>query len=414
MSYTGALNIQSYINSGETTWDNALTRALAALPANGGAIYFPAGAYNPNTSSYLGAYKFANANSISGSVALYGDGPESSVIMTTNLTADTFDITGGGVTVEALSFQCSGTKSGGSYLNISGSNCTVSNIGMTGAYKGITITGAAATVENCYMNQFVSGATGITITQTTSALGSPLRLRNVVMNGPGTSASYGIVVTNTTDLNITDCDIDNMNFGLALIPGTSQTAANVRAVNTYFDGGSSVGETAGILISPSYGQTAGTGTVYNCTFTGCWASGAKSGVRVETSSATSGAAVGQIEFIGLQAIKNTSGSGISLGPVATGTTVSGITISGGLFSNNAFGIYVNPGVTDFSIQGVKAGAYPTANSNYGIAVSSGSPAANRYLITNNLVYGNTVGSVSDGGGPDKFVGSTTGAGANLA
>ena len=212
----------------------------------------------------------------------------------------------------------------------------------------------------------------------------------------------GIQVVNTSDLNITDCEIDSMGTALLINPGSGQSVSNLRALDTYFDGGPTGSHhVAGVVANPT-----GSGSVVNLLFTGCWASG-QSGSGFTFQNSGTGAVTG-VELIGCQALGN-SGAGIALG---SGSNISAIKISGGIFCGNAYGIYVNPGVTDFVIEGVRAGNYTGGANGIGIVIASGS--SDRYIITNNLLHGNTSGAISDAGtGTNKFVGGTSGAGANL-
>lgn len=111
-----------------------------------------------------------------------------------------------------------------------------------------------------------------------------------------------------------------------------------------------------------------------------------------------------IRFIGGSAIQNGE-NGVVVEAGALHTSFTGFTAAENSFSvPNRVGIYFQPGVTDFSVTGCHLGGDLGigGQQDHGVRVEGG--ASDRYVITGNIVSGNLVSGVEDGGtGKEKLV-----------
>jgi hypothetical protein len=180
-------------------------------------------------------------------------------------------------------------------------------------------------------------------------------------DGPNIAA-YGILVQNNVALTISNTSVIQMGVGLGLISTqTSENVLNIVVSNCYFDNC-----TAPVKILAS-----GTGSVNRITFTNVWASSSQgSGENGITITNTSANEIGGFSFVDCQCFMNL-GAGMSING-ASGSVISDVSIIGGMFSQNVYGIYLGKYIYGIKIIGAsigKGGAF-IGNSNTGLFVDT--------------------------------------------
>jgi hypothetical protein len=380
-------NVKNFgaIGNGSTDDTAAIQAAVNSL-TSGGMVFFPAGTYKVSskiTSTVRG-------------VVFSGVGPQGSILSTSSATIDVLSISGWDSGVEMLGFASSVTRTGGSFIAITGAFSYVERCRLDGHYCGININSPAApvSVRNCVLHNAVPASTapnggGIWI----NVPGTDVTLEGLLLlNDTATAPTYGINVKSVGALMLDNSDIVGQGTALLVNPGSGQTAQAIYATNTYFD--TCVGNC--VSIEPASG-----GNVLWVKFSNVWASpanGGKNGIFISGDAGVV-ADVNISNFV----CHNDFGPASS-GILFQGANVRNVTVSNGMCAGYVYGVAAGPGVSDFTISGISAGSYdPTTPSNtYGIVVSSG--ASDRYIITNNRVHGNSSGGVIDNGtGVNKIV-----------
>ena len=354
----------------------------ACVAAAGGTIYVPHGRFKVSGS--------ININGANGPV-LAGDGAYNTTLFSTTSNIDVLVASGNAVEIRNLTLTSTPAQTGGALIyGNKTANITLLGVNFSNYNVGFYSQDNLVTVRDCTFSGGIPGR-GIGIFVDGGAGGGVID--NVVMTPPGRNSQpyAGIEVVQAGAVLISNSNIIQQGTDLYINPGANQGAFAIFAVNTYFDSAVS-----GLIIQPSGG-----GGVQRVLFSNCWFSSHTSGGGGVVIENGGGGATSSVSFENCIAIQN-SGSGISI------NDGSDITVRGGIFGGNVYGIYVGPNVSDFSVEGVSAGAYSTVgNSQYGIVVSGGS--TDHYIVANNRVRGNAVGGVYDAGtGANKFVGNNIG------
>lgn len=369
---------------------NAINALVAANGVAGGVVYFPPGKYLISS-----VVPVTHSN-----IFLVGDGPGTVTLFPATATQDIFDISGAGSVVQGMSINSflSGGQTAGFFISQSGSNSRVSNVSMNAAHGGISLTGSIQVVELVNITSPTNGSTGIFVNSGGGPAGAYTWINKVFMNGTGATPNSGITIANSGDFIIENCEIEFMSTGLAITPGNGASASGW-VVNTYFDNS----QFNGILISPS-----GTGQANQIRIDNVWTGNLHASAVGINILSTGSNPVSDIYITGMlspnAALSNIVG-------VTVGAGVSKVTIANCQISGVTYGIFVNPVVTDLTIQGNQIHNYSTA----GIVIGAG--ASNRYIITNNQLFNSGVAAsaIIDGGsGTNKFVGGATGAGLNIS
>lgn len=373
-------NVKAYGAKGDGVTDDtaAIQAAINAVPSGGGIVLLPPGVYLVSTVT------------LPSNVTLQGSGPSATFIRGSSATADIIQInTATAVTVQSLAVNnVLGTRTSGTGLHITSCReVRITDVDVYGQGIGIVVDGASTT--EIYIERGVYG--GITATSGIGIwINAPVNgpsadhfIRGIVMDGgTGTQPLAGIRIQYSGGTWISDCDVIHMGTGLLCDPELSGKSVNWLFVNnSAFD----TSTNQGICINA---QVAGA-TVTGCQFTGCWSSNnGNNGVLIEGGGGT----VNGLRFVGLRAYTNT-GQGVHI--VAGTTMPQWIDIIGSHLSGNANGVYVDAGITDFSVIGSRIGntGQGSAQSN-GVYIAAG--ASDRYAIVGNDLNNNTT-SLNDGG-----------------
>ena len=349
------------------------TQINAAITASQGkCIYFPAGTY-----CYNGNGPFLDTGT-----TVQGDGRNASVIKVTTATPPhVFHAAGRGSGIRSLGFIAGVTQTSGCWAKITGIESFIEDFAMTGDFNGIYFSASVGTIRNGRMQFAAAGATRIFATGGDNSQ----VIDGVLMgaqDGPNIAA-YGILVQNNVALTITNTSVIQMGIGLGLIsPQTSDLVLNVSVSDCYFDNC-----TAPVKILAS-----GTGSVNRVTFSNVWASSSQgageNGVTIINTSANE---IGGFSFTNCQFCLNL-GSGIAItGAVAS--VISDVTIIGGIFAQNVFGIYLGKYIYGVKIIGasIGKGGLFNANSNTGLFVDTN---VDNLLCSDNIITFNTVKQVN--------------------
>lgn len=362
------INVQDYgaLDDDSTNNDAAFADALAAMPAAGGSMYFPC----RNT----GKYRVSNTFELSKPGLYFGDG-RASVIKTTHATNNVFEITTIGVEVSKLSFSSSVTRTGGTYVEVSGSDFRLTDFYMDNFYNGVHIpsdTQVIITVEGGYVWNCVDNGTFAIIES-----GFDISFRDIIFNTEHNPFA-GFYITNAGDITVEDCNIIHGTNDIIIAPGTDQVVTSFWANNCFFDTA-----TRGIFIAPS-----SNGVVGRCIFDETWfSSHSNSGCTISTADS---ATVEGIDFVNCHAFLN-GGNGISI----ESANVSNITVIGGEYAQNTgsgIGTTV-AGVDDLKVIGATCGATGKLSGNaYGIFHSGGA----RFKSIGTTLVGNTTSPMALG------------------
>ncbi len=323
-----------------------------------------------------GLRKFANSTAIDigAGITLIGSNPYSCALEFTNATTQGIYFNGAGSSSIGVGYQAASgvTMTGGQFVTLAGANNVFTDFQFTGDWTGLVDTGPASKIARGTLNAGVSGGVRILIN---TGDGSPTISDMLANAQSGTQPAAGIRLANAVACTITRVSMLNQGYGLDISPTGTAKVLSVRVSDCFFDSGST-----GVNISPTTG-----GAVERIHMTNCWTGDSTgNGISIVNDGQSS---ISGITLIDPQSSVNTS-SGIY-----TAGAVPDLTIIGGTFSQNSYGIYLNH-QGEVTIIGTKAGAYGgmSGNTNYGISIST---APTSISINNVSVQGNTAGGIQN-------------------
>jgi hypothetical protein len=280
------------------------------------------------------------------------------------------------------------------------------NVGI--ALQPTSLGGGEYWIENLLIEGTIRGG-GIYVNVGAAAV----YLRHVIMYHADVNnqPQYGIQVTSSGELIISDCDIAQMGICLSIVPGQGQYAIATYVSNSFFDNG----RTACVYVAPT-----GDGFVSTMRFANVWTS---TGIPDNPGRANGFSFVGLystpppgIEFvIDDVSLVNCLGQGFVGNAGLYAHTVHGLSITSSTFGGNFNGIQIAAGTQNFVLAGNMCGNYvpPPANqpngnnTYYGIYIDPG--ASDHYVVVGNLLNGNTGGALFDGGtGSNKAIANNVG------
>lgn len=278
--------------TGNNASDAALTNAIAALPAAGGVVRFPAGTIRLSSAPYVVA-----ANN----VTIQGVSPAASYITTTATTGDQLRITGYGSGIADISIQGPGTgttsnKTSGIGCDIQSTEGFIHNAAFSYQWDSLRLGGHLVDAHGLIIRYFKN--TGITVDHN-----SDHRITDVTMNNAAATlpTNAGIDVKATASLVLEQLNIINSNFALNVSPATGVTVPSIKATDCFFD-------TSVVGLNMT-----GAGSVFRSEFTNSWFSSmSTAGIRIQPAS---GGTVDGITFVNCDIYNNVAGStsGILLG-----------------------------------------------------------------------------------------------------
>lgn len=354
--------------TGATASDAALDAAIAALPAAGGIVRFPAGVIRLTSAPYI----VSKAN-----VTLEGFASNVSFLKTDSTTGDQLRITGYGSGVRKLSIQGPGTgttsqKTSGIGLDVQATEGRIEDVNFTYQWECARLGGHLVDLHGSFCRYF--GRTGIIVDHN-----SDHRITDVTMNNAAATLPTlaGIDVRVTASLVLEQLNVINSNFALNISPATGVTVPSVKATDCFFD-------TSVVGLNMQ-----GAGAVFRSEFTNCWFSSmTTAGIRIQPAA---GGTVDAITWVNCDIYNNVAGttSGVLLGGSAG--AIGKLKFSACTVAGWTRGLDINPaGVTffpQFSLCTIGAAAAFAANGT-GVVVAAGTYRG--LILSGNDVQDNTV------------------------
>ena len=377
-----AVSVKDFGAMGDNVTDDtaAIQAALNSCIYGGKVILLP------------GTYKTGSLTFPSG-VGLVGDGAYASTLMYTGVSG-TLAFMNSASFVKNLKLTASTPQNTGYYLNIQGNGVSVENCDFDNYYIGVNVgeigglMAIGVRVENCnFCDPSISTASSgaILFVNYSNAI-----VDNCIISGTsiGTTQPYfGIRYINGDTAFLSNTNITLHGHALLIGPTSGLNCYAISIDNCIFDSAGSM--LGGASASSAYIGAAG--GVFNTRISNSWfgLSLAASGCHIGP---TGSGVVDGITFTGCEFTDNGES-----GLLVASTNVKNWSVTGGFSCGNTdSGIRAAAGVSNFVITGHNAGNISARGANnYGIKIDSG--ASDNYLISQNLVVGNTIASISDSG-----------------
>lgn len=374
----------------------------ASNPSSPGVVYVPS-----TTKGFIisnGTWKVPTNNLVIRGEASMGSNPiwgATSLIIGTG-PGNTLEIGGGGCNIKNLVFKsnASGEQKGSdAFLLITNTQVSVSDLYMNSPNIGISLQLPSGANGEFWLKDIeMEGGfayAGIVVNVGNAAV----RINHTIMNNWfGPQPSYGILVQSAGEF-IMDggCDIMQMGNCLALVPGLggvkNQYVSAIKISDCLFDSANGLGC---VYIAPQ-----SNGFVITARFTSVWASknGNAAGIVTNGFTLDGTQTVGSpqvpiqdITFVNCEGKSFTNHCGL----YAKG--VQALTISNCTFGDNYMGVWLANGCSDVIVTGNKVGNYAPAiqgqvnggNADHGIFIE---PSVTRFIVAENLGYGNGKGNV---------------------
>ena len=344
-----------------------------------------------------GKYLISSVLTVPAYVRVSGQSRFQTLLIQSNAAAGLIVFSGPNCVLERLCFTYSVTPNTGvnpSVIIISQNNTHLYDVFINSGAVGITVNNKCAATFMSNIDIYNTSSSALVLQSC-----NDVYLEHFIFNcNPGSSnASGGVLrVYEWVEAFVAvDGDVLGGQYSLVIdsdINTAGSRPAYNRFTNVYFD--SSI---YGSLINNSV----------ETTFTGCWWSGGRYS-NTDAPSGSPGLTINMADSFVFQGCEffNSGLHGCYLGSSSKRTVFNGCKFESNSViagPGNAQGIYVGANTTDFAITNCIAhsGLYPGVQG-FGIAVQTGS--SDRYIITGNLVSGNSVAPISDGGtGTNKQV-----------
>jgi hypothetical protein len=363
------------VGAGDET--SSLQAAVNALPY-GGDVWLGNGV----------TYTFSSL-SIPAGVRLRGRGAYASVLRTNKVAGDIITMADSSALLD-LKVVTSVSKTSGAHIQIAGNGVQV-KAELDGYFLGVSggVVGGLMVVnpqvDVILRNPVIAaGAGGVQFLNFSNA-----QVR-VLATGPdtGTQPDFGLRFQNGDTAFVEASNITKHGKALLVDPPAAYGCYALTIDGSVFDSAGTI--TGGIAVSSA--EFIPSGGVYNTRISNTWfgLSAGKSGCFLQGQGAAG--TVDGITFTGCEFTDN-GDSGL----LASGLKVQNWVVAGGHAGGNAdAGVRAADGTVDFIVNGVKAGNIAGRGPNtYGIKVDAA--VSDRYVITDNIVTGNTTQGLLDGG-----------------
>lgn len=307
-----------------------------------------------------------NGNGTVGAGTLIDGSGRYATLFSANLPSQTlFNVTGTGAGIQHVGFTSNVTQTGGVYVYLGGIDNFIEDFSMSGDFNGVIMNGSGSRVRKGRFNNCVSGGTRIL-----ASGGDASDIIDDILMGAQSPqiCRAGIEVSNSAALTIGHVSALQQGIGLLVDPtsiGTSVTSLYVH--DSFFD--TSSGPNIKLVAT-------GTGHIVRLKFTDVWAGdGSTDSVQILNNGT---GVVGEIEFVSPHILINT-GAGVT-----TSGTISGLSFIGGAIAQNAYGMFINSGVSDLNIAHMRIGATGDMTGNTVAAISLASGVTNVVVMGNDL------------------------------
>ena len=351
-----------------------------AINAGAGTVYFPAGHYLTSSTLVI---------SVTGT-QIVGESKGASQI-SPNSSFDVFHFNNVGLCgFASMSVSFASTPTAGSVLNVD--TCgffRCEDFYFYNCYIGVYVNGVNAP---CYIQTFDIDTVkniGIYWNQPTPGAhnGGMIFIESGTISCPSSNTATGIALFGGDTCRMTNVDVLRLGIGINISPPTGSVVQWVFGENIAAD----TCYSNGWVINPSGGIAQGVQLV-NCWGSSCAATGFE--VRGGYN----------IQFTACRAFNNAL-AGWQFVENVTNFSLDACVASGnGTTNANVPGIYVGPGISNFSIRNCTSSQVEGFGNtqNFGIFVDSG--ASNNYMIVNNYTHGNVIAGIGDyGTGQNKVV-----------
>ena len=338
----------------------AVTTAVAYAASINACLWFPAGTCLCSPTSPITA---------ASPVMLRGAGKYNSIIKTTQLNAQIFSFSSSYVCLEDLQLSGPAAPTSGYLLTLFCENEILNRVCFASYYNAVNATGNTGMYRDCDFN---AAATTSSVGLTVNGYAGGLLVDGLLFPVPTVTPIAGIMVTTCGSLQISNCNIIKQGTNLLVIPGNGQQADSIACVNTCFDSA----QNFNIHVAPATGGVVGRMTIDQCeassstsygvAFDG--SAGSIDGVVIQALSAhfcgvdgilLAGANINSMQIISAQACGNVShGLNINCSNVHAGRVFAG---AGFGASGNAYGIYIQPGMSDIILDDCDCNGNTTAN-----------------------------------------------------
>lgn len=372
------VNLDDYGGNGNGVADNAaaFTRALAALPAMGGAIKMTAGGYYRIDSTFT-----PNKSN----VTLFSDSPQSCLFYRPDhdMTMISLSSSVGGWEFRDIGLYTDNGGTGGTpvyFIDSDSDDLRIFNIWASNIWCGIRTKGSRAFGKKIYLKNTKSGSGwGVLVDM---ALKETCHLSDLSMEA-GSDCFAGVYIVSGSDIQLMNSGANQAGCPLRVEPDTGQIVASLVLNNWGSDSSSS----DGIRLMPT-----GSGSILRVRMTGCWS--ASNGGRGFIMNGN----VGSVDCVGSKFMLNASDAVYYAG--SGGLNMVGCTVA----QNGGNGFIAETDAENFTVMGncLGPGDGLTGNGGWGAIVQAGT--SDHYVISGNRTSGNTSGDVSDGGsGANKWV-----------
>jgi hypothetical protein len=386
----GWYDVKDYGAVGDGSHDDTgnINSAIAAIPAIGGVLYFPAGNYKINsggtTLSQLAAF-----------TTVLGAGTGATIITNYSTTTDILSLPSGANQVFVRDLQLTyntlpSALSNTTAIRINNTQkAEIQNVYITTSYTGIIIEGGCVGVRLIRVNVGLPANAGQAISiigGLSSGANNQIHLTDCYFAGVNAGANtplVGIYIENAQSVFINGCGCINFQYGLQTQPGPSEAVFSMGVVNSSFD--------SMYLAAMLLGSSDASAKLYKLRFTGSTFTGSSVGVQINP---TSGSVCSGICFSGCNIINN-SGDGVQLEFCDT-VQIVGCSIYGNNTSNTSrVGVRIDNGSHDVVMDGnlmTGGGGSLSASQAYGLLVTSA--AGGKLALQNCDLTGNLSGAVS--------------------
>lgn len=346
----------------------------AATAVGGGIVIVPAG-----------RYLVTGTLTITSAVWIEGAHASSSgfiIPSTSNIDVIVFNNATGGIRNLSV-YSSSGRTAGRAIYINTGYNVIIEGFQLTNQFIGCEISGGNTNIVRSGRLDIAAGGIGILVDGPSAQ--TDARISGIVSSGGYSS----VQIKNASGIWFADCDFTGATVGFAIIPASGQF------VEWVFVSACAIDSCQNDCI---HIESTGTGYVRGVNFVNSWSVTSTNGTTCVILGAVDGC-----RFVGHTFGNAVVGNGLWVSGPVKNVTVDSSTVWA---CPNGSGFAFASGPTDFAIRDCLIGLYaaspalPSTANKFGIAINSS--ASTRYIITNNMIRGNTTG-ISDLGVAPKVV-----------
>jgi hypothetical protein len=388
------------------------------LRTGGGIVLFPAGRYYIAGTIYVSrgtaspctpSDQCGECDPVHQGITLMGAGPLATTLIvpsahsgSTITIAPNGPIDLQGCAIQDLGIECLTQRTSGIAIAVNSQGHRISNVFFRKQFLGCRIgdtqssaSAANILVDNCQITNVSAGGVGISVD---GANTGEIHLRDLIITGvnaaPANQAFAGIRLLRGGGFWISNCDVIQFRLGLLIDP-QDHVAPDINGVVQFAFFTGCAFDNCGIhcmLIQPP-----GAGVAKGLFFSNCWSATPATGHCCHV-----GGGVNGCEFVGHRFLNAPLGDGLNVSAPATNVNADACTASG---QPNGSGFAFSGNVINFAVRNCRSGPYggpgfaTFAPSIHGVLISAG---CSNYIVTNNMLSGNTSTGLADSGVAPKI------------